>query len=76
MVYSDYQKLIIRMFGNLLSIITIVNLPYSRSPPDPDCLLVGSLWLTGGQSYKFTSVNYDPRVVIWGIFKSGTPLES
>ena len=30
-----------------------------------------------GQSYKhFTIVNYDSRVVIWGIFKSGTTLES
>ena len=33
--------------------------------------------LTSGQSYKhFTIVNYDSRVVIWGIFKSGTTLES
>ena len=32
---------------------------------------------TSGQSYKhFTIVIYDPRVVIWGIFKSGTTLES
>ena len=30
-----------------------------------------------GQSYKhFTIIIYDPRVVIWGIFKSGTTLES
>ena len=30
-----------------------------------------------GQSYKHsTIVIYDPRVVIWGIFKSGTNLES
>ena len=30
-----------------------------------------------GQSYKhFTLVNYDSKVVIWGIFKSGTTLES
>ena len=30
-----------------------------------------------GQSYKpFTIVNYDSRVVLWGIFKSGTTLES
>ena len=30
-----------------------------------------------GQSYKhFTLVNYDSRVVIWGIFQSGTTLES
>ena len=30
-----------------------------------------------GQSYKqFTLVIYDSRVVIWGIFKSGTTLES
>ena len=30
-----------------------------------------------GQSYnQFTLVNYDFRVVIWGIFKSGTTLES
>ena len=35
------------------------------------------LILTSGQSYKtFTLVNYDSRVVIWGIFKSGTTLES
>ena len=33
--------------------------------------------LTSGQSYKhFTLVNYDSRVVIWGIFKSGMTLES
>ena len=32
---------------------------------------------TSGQSYKqFTLVIYDSRVVIWGIFKSGTTLES
>ena len=30
-----------------------------------------------GQSYKhFTIVIYDPRVVIWSIFLSGTTLES
>ena len=30
-----------------------------------------------GQSYKqFTLVIYESRVVIWGIFKSGTTLES
>ena len=30
-----------------------------------------------GQSYKhFTIVIYDPRVVIWGVFKSVTTLES
>ena len=30
-----------------------------------------------GQSYKtFTLINYDSRVVKWGIFKSGTTLES
>ena len=48
-----------------------------------DHLLSGSLGflthptssVTSGQSYKAsTIVNYDPRVVIWGIFKSGTPL--
>ena len=33
--------------------------------------------VTSGQSYKhFTIVNYDSRVVTWGIFKSGTTLES
>ena len=32
---------------------------------------------TSGQSYKhFMLVNYDSRVVIWGIFQSGTTLES
>ena len=32
---------------------------------------------TSGQSYKqFALVIYDSRVVIWGIFKSGTTLES
>ena len=30
-----------------------------------------------GQSYKhFTIVIYDPRVIIWGVFKSGMTLES
>ena len=30
-----------------------------------------------GQSYKhFTLVNYEPRVVIWSNFQSGTTLES
>ena len=34
-------------------------------------------FLTSGESYKqFTLVFYDSRVVIWGIFKSGTTLES
>ena len=33
--------------------------------------------LISGQSYKtFMLVNYDSRVVIWGIFKSGMTLES
>ena len=33
--------------------------------------------ILSGQSYKqFTLVIYDSRVVIWGIFKSGTTLES
>ena len=32
---------------------------------------------TSGQSYKhFMLVNYNSRVVIWGIFQSGTNLES
>ena len=32
---------------------------------------------TSGQSYKhFTLVNYDSRVVIWGIFQSGMTVES
>ena len=35
------------------------------------------LYNTSGQSYKhFTLVNYDSRVVIWGIFQSGMTLES
>ena len=39
-------------------------------------VILAQAW-TCGQSYKhFTVVNYDPRVVIWGIFKSGTTLES
>ena len=30
-----------------------------------------------GQSYKhFMIINYNSRVIIWGIFKSGTTLES
>ena len=30
---------------------------------------------TYGQSYQhFTIIIYDPRVVIWGVFKSGTTL--
>ena len=33
-------------------------------------------WITCGKSYKAsTIVNYNPRVVIWGIFKSGSTLE-
>ena len=36
-----------------------------------------SLHIICGQSYKAsTIVNYDSRVVIWGIFKSGMTLES
>ena len=32
---------------------------------------------TSGQSYKhFTIIIYYPRVIIWGVFKSGTTLES
>ena len=35
------------------------------------------LELTSGQSYKqFTLVIYEPRVVIWGIVKSGMTVES
>ena len=38
---------------------------------------ISAVALTSGQSYKpFTIVNYDSRVVLWGIFKSGTTLES
>ena len=34
-------------------------------------------YLFSGQSYKtITLVNYDSRVLIWGIFKSGMTLES
>ena len=33
--------------------------------------------LASGQSYKhFMIVIYNPRVIIWGVFKSGTSLES
>ena len=32
---------------------------------------------TSGQSYKhFTLVNFNSRVILWGIFQSGTTLES
>ena len=32
---------------------------------------------TSGQSYEtFMLINYDSRVLIWGIFQSGTTLES
>ena len=35
-----------------------------------------TVFITCGQSYKgLTIVNYDSRVVIWGIFKSGTTLD-
>ena len=46
------------------------------------CVLIKQLWekfysTSSGQSYKASMiVNYDSRVVIWGIFKSGTTLES
>ena len=42
------------------------------------CSLNLLMWTSAsGQSYKApTIVNYDSRVVIWGIFKSGTTLES
>ena len=40
-------------------------------------IIITLVSLTSGQSYKqFTLVIYDSRVVIWGIFKSGTTLES
>ena len=48
--------------------------------PSQDVFLLPHI--TYGQSYKgstivnYDSVNYDSRVVIWGIFKSGTNLES
>ena len=39
--------------------------------------VVGSTELISGQSYKqFTLVIYNSIVIIWGIFKSGTTLES
>ena len=39
--------------------------------------IYGFLHILYVHSYKqFTLVNYDSRVVIWGIFKSGTTLES
>ena len=40
-------------------------------------MTVTNIVLTSGQSYKhFTLVIYESRVVIWGIFKSETTLES
>ena len=39
--------------------------------------IIPSSITTSGQSYKtFTLVNYESRVVIWGICQSGTTLES
>ena len=50
--------------------------PQPTAHKSPSCsLTMGEV--TSGKSYKgSTIVNYDSRGVIWGIFKSGTTLES
>ena len=56
-----------------LKIQTLVQIPL----PHAERLQTAWSTLTSGQSYKhFTLVNYDSRVVIWGIFQSGMTLES
>ena len=55
--------------------ISELHLPLCLSPDGDIPLLEVRLFCS--QSYKAsTIVNYDSRVVIWGIFKSGTTLES
>ena len=50
--------------------ISIFSLPLSLIPNV-------AISMTSGQFYKqFTLVIYDPIVVIWSVFKSGTTLES
>ena len=49
-----------------LTLVVVMGSPMLMDPPPA----------TSRKSYKtFTLVNYDSRVVIWGIFKSGTTLE-
>ena len=62
---------------------TLVNVKYCRKDQFSSILRrflsldINRAFLSSGQSYKhFTLVNYDSRVVIWGIFQSGTTLES
>ena len=50
---------------------------FVRSELGQRALAAGEVWLYScGQSYKqYTLVIYKSRVVMWGIFKSGTTLE-
>ena len=68
---------ILHVFGKMLSLLGQI------------CYIIGLIFIVAndqklknnlticGQSYKhFMLVNYDSRVAIWGIFQSGTTLES
>ena len=53
------------------------SLPTNSLMAGVESAITYNLGSTCGQSYKhFTLVNYDSRVVKWGIFQSGTTLES
>ena len=46
-------------------------------PGDGVSFIIFQKGFSCGQSYKAsTIVNYDSRVIIWGIFESGTTIES
>ena len=61
---------------NMTSIYRNIRFYNSSSNDDFQCHNIIIL-LVSGQSYKgSTIVNYDSRVVTWGIFKSGMTLES
>ena len=62
-------------------VVHIQNYFFRLSTLMPDFTEMSTLEVTwqvsSGQSYKqFTLVIYDPRVVIWSVFQSGTTLES
>ena len=64
-------------FGNLILSNLQRNGLNSAADPDPSNHHYLPGFAACGQSYKAsTIVIYNSRVVIWGIFKSGTTLES
>ena len=51
------------------TVARLVNDRIGEGPPSVKTKPINNIDVTSGQSYKhFTSINYNPRVVIWAIF--------